>query len=94
MIALTTGFNPLNQTETLDAAASTSASEPSAKLGWILIRHRWISAAQLQTILPQQDHGSKKLGELLLEQSLISEAQLDEALQEQYWRRNGFWVIG
>jgi hypothetical protein len=68
-----------------------------AKLGSILLRKRWLSSAQLQTVLSQQ-HGcpstsTKKIGELLLEQSLLSPEQLHQALQEQYWRRNGYWVI-
>jgi hypothetical protein len=94
MIAFSPSFNPPNPKETPKDGAVFPSLEPTAKLGWILIRHRWISAAQLQTILTQQNHASKKLGELLLEQSLISEGQLSEALQEQYWRRNGYWVIG
>lgn len=69
-----------------------AATSPAAKLGWILIQKRWISAPQLQMLLAQQPC-AKKLGELLLEQSLISEEQLDIALKEQYWRRNGYWVI-
>ncbi|NJO80717.1 MAG: hypothetical protein HC827_20925 [Cyanobacteria bacterium RM1_2_2] len=66
-------------------------------MGWILIRKRWISASQLQTSLLHQLHQqpwcSQKLGELLIEQALLSEAQLKDALQEQYWRRQGYWVI-
>lgn len=34
-----------------------------------------------------------KLGELLLSHALITEGQLKQALREQYWRRNGYWVI-
>jgi hypothetical protein len=65
-----------------------------AKLGWILIRNRWISAAQLQDMLRQQSRAPQtRLGELLLQRALISEAQLKQALREQYWRRNGYWVI-
>ena len=64
-----------------------------AKLGWILIQKRWITSAQLQMTLAQQLDCSKKLGELLLERSLISQEQLNQALKEQYWRRNGYWVI-
>jgi hypothetical protein len=78
-------------------ACPNQAQEPVAKLGWILIQKRWISAAQLQTALlnqiDHQPHCSKKLGELLIEQAMLSEAQLKNALQEQYWRRHGYWVI-
>lgn len=75
------------------SARSTSTVDSIAKLGWILIRHRWISPLQLQESLNAQLHCSKQLGELLVEYSLISEGQLKQALREQYWRRNGYWVI-
>lgn len=64
------------------------------RLGWILVQKRWISANHLQTALLRQFHTSQKLGEILLEWALISEDQLRDALREQYWRRNGYWVIG
>ena len=81
--------------------------ELDAKLGWILLQKRWISAAQLQAALLQQSQLQqsqlqqshqqfqcpKKLGELLVEQAMLSAAQLKDALQEQYWRRQGYWVI-
>lgn len=67
--------------------------EPAAKLGWILIQKRWVSAAQLQAALLHQTHCSQKLGELLIEQAILTETQLKAALQEQYWRRHGYWVI-
>ncbi|MBD2179308.1 hypothetical protein H6F42_20500 [Pseudanabaena sp. FACHB-1998] len=34
-----------------------------------------------------------RLGELLLENEEISNVQLQEAIKEQYWRKNGFWII-
>jgi hypothetical protein len=33
------------------------------------------------------------LGELLLQKGWLTEEQLKQALQEQYWRKEGFWVI-
>ena len=45
---------------------------------------------QPQQILPA---AHPKLGELLLSNALITEGQLKQALREQYWRRNGYWVI-
>ena len=72
--------------------AASSPTDP-AKLGWILIQNRWISPAQLQTILAEQIQSQQKLGELLLSSTLITEGQLKQALREQYWRRNGYWVI-
>lgn len=74
-------------------SSPTSSPSDSAKLGWILIRKRWISAAQLQTFLSKQPQSQQKLGELLLSAALITEGQLKQALREQYWRRNGYWVI-
>lgn len=65
----------------------------SVKLGWILVNKKIISQAQLESVLTAQFRSDKKLGELLVEQKLISRKQLEQALKEQYWRRNGFWVI-
>ncbi len=63
-------------------------------LGEILIRKKIISFQQLNLILTQQQITKKKLGELLLELGLISGEELEKALQEQYWRQHGYWVIG
>ncbi len=63
-------------------------------LGEILIRKNLITSEQLISILIQQKTVKKKLGELLLDLGLISTQQLEKALQEQYWRQNGYWVIG
>ncbi|MBW4467551.1 MAG: hypothetical protein KME07_19160 [Pegethrix bostrychoides GSE-TBD4-15B] len=86
--------------ETSSSALATNtlatSTPDSAKLGWILIRNRWISAAQLQAVLAQQpptQQPRRKLGELLLSAALITEGQLKQALREQYWRRNGYWII-
>jgi hypothetical protein len=65
----------------------------SAKLGLILVNKKTISQAQLESALIVQFHDDKKLGELLVEQHLICCDQLEQALKEQYWRRNGYWVI-
>lgn len=62
-------------------------------LGQILIRKNLISHDQLERVIDQQNRNRKKLGELLLQNRLIASEQLEEALKEQYWRRNGFWVI-
>ncbi|NJR60513.1 MAG: hypothetical protein HC769_17755 [Cyanobacteria bacterium CRU_2_1] len=64
------------------------------KLGELLVRKRLISQAQLEQSLAWQASNHQMLGDLLLEQSLISPDDLCKALQEQYWRNNGFWVIG
>ncbi|MCG5059474.1 MAG: hypothetical protein WAN66_11365 [Limnoraphis robusta] len=63
------------------------------KLGQILVRKKLISLSQLEQILTFQSSSSKKLGELLVTQRLIEEEDLQQAIKEQYWRDNGFWVI-
>ena len=63
-------------------------------LGEILIRKKLLTSNQLNSILTQQNKTQKKLGEFLLDLGLISAEELKKALQEQYWRRNGYWVIG
>jgi hypothetical protein len=94
MLTLNTANTAPTELNLVNVTASNSESaEPDAKLGWILIHKRWISPAQLQMTLTQQLNANRPLGELLLEQSLISEVQLQQALKEQYWRRNGYWVI-
>lgn len=64
------------------------------KLGEILIRKKLVSQEQLEPIIIKQSQTRKRLGEILLERSLISPDDLMTALREQYWRNNGFWVIG
>ncbi len=63
-------------------------------LGEILIRKKLISFQQLNSILTRQQKNKKKLGEFLLDLALISAEELEKALQEQYWRKQGYWVIG
>jgi hypothetical protein len=73
--------------------SSPHSNNNAAHLGWILVQHGWVSQTQLESALETQFLKQKRLGEMLLEQCLISEADLHQALQEQYWRRNGYWVI-
>jgi hypothetical protein len=63
------------------------------KLGEILVSHRLLTVEQLESLLLKQQRGKKKLGELLLEALLITPEALEMGLKEQYWRRNGYWVI-
>jgi hypothetical protein len=74
-------------------ALPIQSSQPSAPLGWILLRNKLISPSQLALALIMQHQSHKQLGELLLEQRLISDEQLEQVLREQYWRRKGYWVI-
>jgi hypothetical protein len=93
-----TAPTPVSDDEQLQEVSPNVTSETSstghcAKLGWILINKRWISPAQLELNLTSQLFNPRRLGELLVEQRLISAEQLEEALREQHWRRNGYWVI-
>ena len=63
------------------------------QLGQILIRKKWVSPPQLEEVIERQTQKRRKLGELMVDRGLIDEKQLEQALREQYWRRNGFWVI-
>lgn len=62
-------------------------------LGEILVRQHLISSEQLNRILKKQKKTKKQLGKLLLDLKIISQNELETALQEQYWRKNGYWVI-
>ncbi|WP_293079358.1 hypothetical protein [Moorena sp. SIO3H5] len=66
---------------------------PVMQLGKILVRKRIISPIQLNTALEIQSLTGIKLGELLVNKGLIESQDLEQALLEQYWRKNGFWVI-
>ncbi|NET81375.1 MAG: hypothetical protein F6J94_05235 [Moorea sp. SIO1F2] len=63
------------------------------QLGKILLRKRLISPSQLNRALEIQSLTGIKLGEILVTKGLIESQDLDQALLEQYWRINGFWVI-
>lgn len=63
------------------------------KLGEILIRRRLMSPKQVEQILAEQQLHPKQMGELLIKHHLISTTDLTVALQEQQWRKNGYWVI-
>lgn len=62
-------------------------------LGQILLKKQWISPNQLERTINRQGKGDCRLGEILIQQGIIGQEQLEQALKEQYWRRNGYWVI-
>jgi hypothetical protein len=62
-------------------------------LGELLIRKKLISQELLQDFLVSQGRTQQYLGQLLVQSDWLSEAQLNSVLREQYWRRNGYWVI-
>ncbi|MGA1474794.1 MAG: hypothetical protein ACO4AI_06445 [Prochlorothrix sp.] len=41
----------------------------------------------------QHQNPHKRLGEILIEQGIISLENLEACIQEQHWRRNGFWFL-
>jgi len=55
-----------------------------ARLGDILVRHDWITEAQLQSALNTQGSERGRLGTILIRRGLISAEQLGQALAEQY----------
>ena len=63
------------------------------KLGQILLKKQWVSPTELAEAVAKQSLTKQRLGEVLVAEGLISLQQLNLALKEQYWRRNGFWVI-
>ncbi|MBW4662273.1 MAG: hypothetical protein KME15_26775 [Drouetiella hepatica Uher 2000/2452] len=74
-------------------ASPVSPNDQAIKLGRILVNKKLISPPQLESALIHQNYCDRKLGELLMEKNLISDEQLEQALREQYWRKNGYWVI-
>ncbi len=88
----TSRFTPENLPQAI--APTPTLIDRSAKLGWILLNKKLISPTQLESALIRQRRDEQKLGKLLIEAKLISDQQLAQSLQEQYWRRSGYWVIG
>lgn len=62
-------------------------------LGNVLIQKKLITWKQLHRVLPKHSETKRCLGQLLVEAGYISGGQLESALEEQYWRQNGYWVI-
>ncbi len=67
--------------------------QTSMKMGEILLRRQVISQSQLKEAIDIQTSLHLKLGELLMFQGWIQPKNLEEALKEQYWRQNGYWII-
>ncbi|MGD1717638.1 hypothetical protein [Hydrocoleum sp. CS-953] len=63
------------------------------KIGEILVRRQLISQVKLNQAINVQTLLHLKLGELLVFLGWIQPKNLAEALKEQYWRQNGYWVI-
>lgn len=84
---LSTGFQVKRET-----------SVRTLRLGEVLIRQGVISKLKLQSAIQLQASYSKvgvgtKLGEILVAQDMITAQELKMALWEQFWRKQGFWVI-
>ena len=69
------------------------SSKKTMILGKILLNKKVISSDQLEEVIRLQASHHKKIGELLMMQGYIQESELQQALKEQYWRRNGYWMI-
>ena len=63
------------------------------KLGQDLVRQGAISVSELEKKLHTQTQQMQPLGRAFVSEGHITTAQLDTALQEQYWRNHGYWVI-
>ena len=63
-------------------------------LGEILVQRKLLNCQQLEKAIIEQKTHQQQLGETLIKLGLISDNELKGALKEQYWRRNGYWVIG
>ena len=63
------------------------------KIGEILVRKGLLSQSQLDHIIIVQASTPQKLGELMVDYGLIDHQALEQALAEQNWRSNGYWVI-
>lgn len=68
-------------------------ADQNMPLGEILVRRRVLSADQLESLLAEQKQTGELLGAILFRKGMISYQRLQEALKEQYWRQNGYWVI-
>lgn len=90
---LFTATHTANDKEYKVSSKTTNSTDHDTKLGWILVNKNQISQAQLNAVLDTQLLDYRQIGKLLIEQQLISEEQLQQALKEQYWRRNGYWII-
>ena len=69
------------------------ATKNPVRLGELLVIKKLISIEDLEQCLALQSNDSKKLGKIIVEKKLIPQTQLERALEEQYWRNKGFWVI-
>lgn len=68
-------------------------ADQKIQLGEILVRRRIISRRQLDSMLSEQKQTGERLGAMLFRKGMISYQRLQDALKEQYWRKNGYWVI-
>jgi hypothetical protein len=64
-----------------------------SRLGDLLLHRRLISAQQLEQAIAHQHKYQKPLGQILVDLNYISAEQIDRVLNEQNFRRSGFWVI-
>lgn len=72
--------------------AATTTKNP-VRLGELLVVKKLISTDELEKCLALQNDDGRRLGEIMVESNLVPQIELQRALEEQYWRNNGFWVI-
>lgn len=63
------------------------------RLSDILVKRKLISVSDLEQITRQRILENRPLCQFLIESKLVERTDLDAALQEQYWRNRGFWII-
>ncbi|NJM85837.1 MAG: WecB/TagA/CpsF family glycosyltransferase [Hydrococcus sp. RU_2_2] len=63
------------------------------KLGELLVQNHIISQAKLNKLLDLQQSNHCRLGEVIIQQKILSPQQLEQFLREQYWRKQGLWLM-
>jgi N-acetylglucosaminyldiphosphoundecaprenol N-acetyl-beta-D-mannosaminyltransferase len=63
------------------------------KLGELLVQNHVISQNKLNKLLDLQKSNNCKLGEMMVQQKVISYERLEQFLLEQYWRKQGLWLM-
>jgi N-acetylglucosaminyldiphosphoundecaprenol N-acetyl-beta-D-mannosaminyltransferase len=63
------------------------------KLGELLVQNQIISQAKLNHLLELQKSNHCLLGEVMVQQKVLSSKQIEQFLLEQYWRKQGLWLM-
>ncbi|MEO1131394.1 MAG: hypothetical protein AAFX40_01665 [Cyanobacteria bacterium J06639_1] len=76
-----------------ESEVEKALADQKIQLGEILVRRHVLSRSQLDSMLSEQKQTGERLGAMLFRKGMISYQRLQDALKEQYWRKNGYWVI-